>query len=167
MVIGTPFAVATDGGLARGVQRQLRRILVQALVNGLPDGASQGGRRLRPQRQVAVAAAPVAVAAVQGEPGADRQEPQAARDVLGLGHDLLGQGGVTQVDERPRWVGATRAGVVADQLGVDGRLAGAADAGSAGVGVEGDHMGLLCVSCCNGEMKSGWKTRGVFASLLE
>ena len=46
------------------------------------------------------------------------------RLVLGLGHDLAGQSGFAQVSESPRGVRAARAEVVADQLAVDGRLAG-------------------------------------------
>jgi hypothetical protein len=84
-------------------------------------------------------AAPVAVAAVEDEPGTDRQESEVARLVFSLSHDLAGQSGVAQVDESPRGVGATRARVVADQLAVDGRLAGATYPGPAGVRVEGEH----------------------------
>jgi hypothetical protein len=74
-------------------------------VNGRPDGAGQGGGRPGPQREAALAAAPLTVAAVQGEAGADRQETQMACLVFSLGHDLAGQSRVAQVDERPRWGG--------------------------------------------------------------
>lgn len=84
--------------------------------------------------------------AVEGDPGSDSEEPRVAGGVLSLGHDLAGQASVAQVDEGPGWVGTAGAGVVADQLAVDGRVAGAAYAGPAGVRVEGEHGYLLFLS---------------------